>query len=438
MITQQEYQARRAAIFSKMEDNSIALLNAAKSHHRNNDTEYPFRQDSYFHYVTGFNETPAVAVLLKKAGICRFILFCEGSDPTVTIWTGPRAGLEDAKEEYGADEAHLIKDIDVRLKEVLAGLSCIYYLLGATPCFDNQAMAWLTELRKKSRQGIAFPQQIRDLRELLDEMRLVKTSTEIAILRKVAEISAKGHIRAMEMARPGMFEYSLEGVLLNEFCSQGARELAYPCIVAAGNNGCILHYTRNNAPLKAGELVLIDAGAELANYAADITRTFPVNGKFSSEQQAIYECVLAAQMAAIELIKPGLEWDKIQACILEILVRGLVELKILKGNVADLIAEKAYLPFYMHNSGHWLGIDVHDVGNYKLADQWRPLIAGMVLTVEPGLYLSATHSAVPEKYRGIAVRIEDDILVTSTGYEVLSAAAPKSVVDIQKLMSAKG
>lgn len=433
MITLAEFQARRKAIFNLMPDNSIALLCAAPQLHRNSDTEFPYRQDSYFYYVTGFEESFAIAVLLKKEGKTQFILFCQDKDPAIEQWTGERVGHVNALQVLGADLAYSIADASIRIPEFLSGLATVYSLININPSFDKKCFAWIETLRKKARAGVSVPHQFIDLRVILDEDRLIKTTEELALIRKACDISSHGHIQAMQRCQAGMKEYEIEAILLYEFYRQGSRSPAYPCIVAAGNNACTLHYIRNQSTLKDNELLLIDAGAEFENYASDITRTFPINGKFSANQQAIYELVLAAQMAAIELAKPGVMWHQIQQVILGVLVSGLVDLKILKGDPKTLIEEKAYLPFYMHNSGHWMGLDVHDVGDYKKEGQWRKLAKGMVFTIEPGLYLGQNNVHVPESWRGIGIRIEDDVLITENGVEVLTQV-PKTVNEIEKTM----
>ncbi len=432
------HKARREAVFNKMADNSIALLSAAQLYHRNGDAEFPFRQDSYFYYLTGFDESTAIAVLSKKQGICRYILFCQDKDPKVEQWTGARVGIQDACKIYGADEAYISSEAFMRLPLLISGTQAVYYLTSNNYAFDKKLFSWIENLRKKGRQGEVVPHQYFDIRMILDEMRLIKSKDELTLMRKASDISAKAHIKAMQACKVGMAEYELEAVLLHEFYRQGSRYPAYTSIVAAGNNACTLHYIRNNQIIKNNELVLIDAGAEVENYAADITRTFPANGKFTSSQRAIYDLVLAAQMAAIENVKPHSTWDSAQDIILKILVQGLIDLKILKGELKTLIEEKAYLPFYMHSSGHWLGMDVHDVGEYKEEGKWRHLVPGMVFTIEPGLYISADNSNVDEKWRGIGVRIEDDIAVTENGYEVLTHGVAKAPLEIEKLMSAKG
>ncbi|MGD9592808.1 MAG: Xaa-Pro aminopeptidase [Candidatus Berkiella sp.] len=427
------FKARRSNLFNLMANNSVAVLHAASILHRNSDTEFPFRQDSYFYYLSGFNESNALIVLSKKEGTQKFIIFCQDKDPIAEQWTGPRAGIKGACEMFGADEAYPINLVDEKIPNLLANTDCVYYLTGLNKHFDNKLFTWVENLRKKIRQGQNAPRQFFDLRQLLDEQRLIKSDTEITLMQKAASISTLAHQRAIEQCEVGMHEYTLEGILLNEFYRQGARYPAYPCIVASGNNACTLHYTQNNAVIKDGDLVLIDAGAEYDNYAADITRTFPANGKFSAPQRAIYELVLASQLAAINEVKPGVLWDAMQNKILSVIVQGLIDLKILKGELKTLIEEKAYLPFYMHNSGHWLGMDVHDVGEYKVHNQWRALSTNMVFTVEPGIYISQTNTSVDEKWRGIGVRIEDDVIVTQNGFEVLTQVA-KAPQEIEKLM----
>lgn len=434
MLPLSHYQERRNKLFDLMQDNSIALIAAAPAQYRNSDTEYPFRQDSYFYYLTGFSETFAIAAFIKKQKNNHFVLFCQDNDPKAEIWTGARAGLSGAREMYGANEAYSISETALRFPDIFIGLNTIYYMVSAHPAFDRKLFSWIDALRKKIRFGGGFPHRYIDLRVMLDEFRLIKTEEELKAIRKACDISAAGHRAAMRRAQPGLFEYELEASLLHEFCRKGSRSLAYPSIVATGNNACTLHYTRNDSVLREGELVLIDAGAEVDNYAADISRTFPVNGKFSGPQQALYELVLAAQRSAIETAGPDVSWESMQQQILNVMVQGLVDLKILRGDVKTLIEEKAYSPFYMHNSGHWLGLDVHDVGDYKIGNNSRPLKPGMVFTVEPGLYFSVNNSKVPEQFRGIGIRIEDDVLITPNGREVLTESVPKSIAEIEKLM----
>jgi len=424
------FQAIRKSIFDKMHNNSILLLAAAPTCYRNGDAEYPYRQESTFYYLTGFEESDAIVALIKQGNRHQFILFCQEKDPALEQWTGARAGVIDACKVFGADEAFSIKEVEKKLPDLLNGLETIYYLIDAQPAFEKIVFSALKTLRHKVRQG-ETPYQFIDVRAIVNELRLIKTPQEVAWIRTACEISVEGHQQAMTHCRPGMHEYALEGVLLEAFYKRGARNVAYTSIVAGGNNACTLHYTRNNAPLKDNTLVLIDAGAEYQGYAADITRTFPVNGKFTPAQQAIYELVLAAQQAAIATIAPGLAWDNIQKTLLTVLVQGLVDLKILQGNVATLIEEKAYLPFYMHSSGHWLGLDVHDVGSYQYQGSARTLSPGMVLTIEPGLYLSENLPNLAPQWQGIGVRIEDDICVTPAGHDVLTQGLPKTVKELE-------
>ncbi len=427
-----QFQPRRQQVFDKMVENSVAVVAAGKNQYRNGDTEYPFRQDSYFYYLTGFEESHAIVVLVKKQQKQWCILFCQEKDPSVEMWTGERVGVQGAL-QLGFDAAYPLQDAPFQFSELLEDITTVYHLIHHQGAFDKKLFSWISKVRKKTRQGIQAPYQFIDLRKIVNELRLIKTPEELVAVRRACEISVHAHIQAMQRCQAGMHEYELEAILLQEFYRQGSRYPAYPSIVASGNNACTLHYTRNNSVIAAKDLVLIDAGAEYKNYAADITRVFPASGQFSAPQQAIYELVLASQMAAIEQVASGVTWDRMQQRILEVLVAGLVDLKILKGTVSTLIAEKAYLPFYMHSSGHWLGLDVHDVGDYKTDGQWRALREGMLLTIEPGLYFAESNVLVPEKWRGIGVRIEDDILVTKQGAEVLTDGAPKTVREIEKL-----
>lgn len=428
---------RHQALFDQMADNSIALICAAPMQYRNSDTEYPYRQNSHFYYLTGFEESASIAVFIKKQGECQFILFCQDKDPQAEQWTGPRVGLQEAVEKFGANFAYSIDDVNVKLPELFIGTSIVYYLVNTDKDFERKIFLSIQALSKKIRQGIVVPHQFIDLRVILDENRLIKSEDELKLMRKACEISAHAHMKAMQQCQIGMLEYELEAILLQEFYRHGSRYPAYSSIVATGNNACTLHYTRNTARIENNDLVLIDAGAEYQYYAADITRTFPGNGKFTKEQQSIYELVLASQIAAIEQVAPNVPWDNAQQTILKILVQGLVDLKILQGDVKTLIEEKAYFPFYMHNSGHWLGMDVHDVGEYKIQGAWRHLKPGMVFTIEPGLYISENNMNVEEKWRGIGVRIEDDIVVTKQGFDVLTKDVVKTPAQIEKLIKSR-
>lgn len=427
------FEARRKKIFDAMADNSIAFLSAAAIQYRNNDTEYPYRQCSYFHYVCGWPEPSAIAVLWKRPEGERFILFCQPKDPAKEQWTGLRIGPEGAKEHYGADEAYPIDALTETVLPWLSTVDTLYTIFNSPSSLEAQIRSWIESLQKRTRQGIQAPHALQDLRTIVDELRLFKSAEEQQLLRTACEIASEGHRQAMLQCRPGMWEYEIEATLLHEFYKRGSHYPAYPSIVAGGKNACILHYVANADRLNDGDLLLIDAGAEYGLYASDITRTFPVNGQFTRCQQAVYEVVLAAQLEAIASVRPGVPWQSLQATVLKIMVQGLIDLKVLKGDVNTLIEQRAYAPFYMHNSGHWLGLDVHDVGDYKRDQQWRALEAGMVFTVEPGLYFNPTHPDIPDALRGIGIRIEDDVLVTAQGHEVFSDV-PKTVQEIEQFM----
>jgi Xaa-Pro aminopeptidase len=430
-----EFAVRRKRLMDMIGDGGIAIIPTAPEQTRNRDVDYPYRPDSDFHYLTGFPEPEAVAVLVPGRDHGEFILFCRERDPKMETWNGRRAGLEGAREQYGADDAFPITDIDDILPGLLENRARVYYVMGRRPEFDRQVMEWINRLRERARAGIHTPGEFVSLDHLLHDMRLYKSRSEVAAMRRAAKISARAHKRAMQVCKPGMAEYQIEAELLHEFMHGGARHAAYPSIVAGGDNGCILHYTENADQLENGTLLLIDAGCEYDYYAADITRTFPVGGRFSSEQRDIYDIVLAAQKAAIEQVQPGNHWNQPHEAAVRVLTEGLLELKLLKGDVEKLIEDEGYRHFYMHRTGHWLGMDVHDVGDYKVGDQWRVLEPGMVLTVEPGLYIPLGSEGAAKKWQGIGIRIEDDVLVTRDGHEVLSADAPKEPEEIESLMA---
>jgi Xaa-Pro aminopeptidase len=426
------FQKRRATLMSHM-GGGVAILPTAPVRVRNRDVYYPYRADSDFYYLTHFPEPEAVMVLVPGREHGEYILFCRERNPEKEIWEGRRAGLEGAREIYGADDAFPIDDIDEILPGLLENRDKVFYSMGRDPDFDAHLMNWVNEVRAKSRNGVHAPGEFVTLDHILHEMRLFKGPEEIRLMKRAAKISAQAHRRAMQACRPGMMEYEIEAELLHEFRKSGSPFPAYPPIVGGGANGCILHYTENNAELKPGDLLLIDAGAEIDGYAADVTRTFPVSGRYSGEQRAIYELVLAAQQAAIEQVRPGKHWNDPHENAVRVLTQGLKDLGLLNGAVDGHIENGDYKRFYMHRTGHWLGMDVHDVGDYKLDDTWRLLEPGMVLTVEPGLYI-ATASDIPVGFRNIGVRIEDDVLVTRDGNEVLSRDAPKAVDEIEALM----
>ena len=435
LLAQTVFSERRARLMAQMQPHSIAIVPSAQLAPRNRDVDYAFRQDSDFYYLTGFDEPDAVLVLIpgREAGEC--VVFCQDRDPEMEIWHGYRAGPEGLKSEYGADQAHPIGLIDDQMPGLLDGCDRIYYAIGCDDALDAQVRGWLNAIRAQARQGAVPPTEMVMLDHLLHEMRLFKSSAEADLMRQAGEISAQGHVRAMQVCKPGMTEYQLEAEITHHFAMNRCRQAAYPSIVGGGDNACVLHYTENADALNDGDLVLIDAGCELDYYAGDITRTFPVNGTFSAEQKALYQLVLDAQEACIELVRPGTLWNDIHDRSVELITEGLVGLGLLQGDVEELIEQGAYREFYMHRIGHWLGMDVHDVGDYKVDGQWRLLEPGMVMTVEPGIYVSPLNDKVEERWRGIGIRIEDDVLVTEGGCEVLTAAVPKQVAEIESLMA---
>lgn len=434
-IPMKEFAERRRKLMDRMAPDSIAILPAAPERVRNRDVLHPFRQDSDFHYLTGFGEPEAVLALIPGREHGETVLFCKERNPEKELWDGFLVGPEGAIEYYGVDDAFPIADIDDILPGMLEGRSRVYYPLGKDPAFDSRIIDWLKVLRSKVRTGAHPPGELVALEHLLHDMRLFKSPAEIRVMAKAGQISAEAHCRAMKRARQGGFEYHLEAELIHTFMEHGARSTAYPSIVGGGNNSCILHYIENRAPLNDGDLVLIDAGCELECYASDITRTFPVSGRFSPEQKAVYDVVLAAQYAAIEAVKPGNHWNQPHEAALEVLTQGLIELGILSGTLEEALASEAYKPFFMHRTGHWLGLDVHDVGDYRVGDAWRLLEPGMVLTIEPGLYISPTNTDVDEKWRGIGIRIEDDVVVTKEGCRNLTEGVPKTTDEIEALMA---
>jgi len=436
-ITAQEFARRRRDLMAHMEDNSIAVVSAAPERTRNRDVEHHYRQDSDFWYLSGFPEPEAVLVLIPGREHGEFVLFCRERDRTMETWNGYRAGPEGAVNKYGADDAFPISDIDEILPGLIEGRERVYYDLGREPDFDRRLMSWVNAIRAKVRTGAHPPGEFLALTHLLHDQRLYKSAGEIKVMRRAGEIAAAGHIRGMQTVYPGMYEYQLEAEYLHEFTHRGARFTAYPSIVGGGRNGCILHYIDNSEKLKDGDLVLVDAGCELDLYASDITRTYPVNGKFSAAQQALYELVLASQYAAIDEVKPGNHWNAPHEAAVRVLAQGMKDLGLLAGDFDGIIETESYRRFFMHRTGHWLGLDVHDVGDYKVHDEWRVLEPGMVMTVEPGLYVAADDETVASKWRGIGIRIEDDVAVTRKGHEIFTDDVPKDVADIEKLMKKK-
>ncbi|MGH8750869.1 MAG: Xaa-Pro aminopeptidase [Burkholderiales bacterium] len=424
--------ARRRAKLMKRMRGGVAIIPTAAERARNRDSHYPYRFDSYFYYLTGFTEPGAVLVLVagKKP---QSILFCRDKDREREIWDGYRYGPQAARKRFRFDQGHSLTKLDACMPGLLANQPVLYYAMGNDEAWDARVLGWLNQVRTQARAGISAPAEIRDLRLLLDEMRLFKDAQELTLMRRAAKISTGAHVRAMLTARPGKKEYEIEAELLHEFRRHGAQSPAYTSIVAGGANACVLHYVENSSVLRDGDLLLIDAGCELDGYASDITRTFPVNGKFSGVQTDIYEMVLAAQDAAIKAVKPGASWITPHDAALKVLAQGMVDLRLCKGSVSSVIESGAYQRFYMHRTGHWLGLDVHDAGDYKQEGKWRKLQAGMVLTVEPGCYVRPGKN-VPQKFWNTGVRIEDDVLVTAKGHAVLTAAAPKKIADIERLM----
>jgi Xaa-Pro aminopeptidase len=423
----------RKQLMRMMGEGSIAILPSAPVLLRNRDVEHGFRQDSDFYYLSGFPEPESVIVLVPGRKQGQYILFCRDRDKKKETWDGRRYGPEGAVEHFGADEAYPIAELEDILPELMEHCESVYYTIGLNPEFDKHVMNCVNNLRSKARGGTHVPYEFVSLDYLLHDMRLFKHREELRLMRKSAKIAAHAHINAMKACKPGMYEYQLEAELLYHFQHNGAG-WAYPSIVGGGANSCILHYTENNQLLNEGEMVLIDAGAEYQGYASDITRTFPVNGRFNVAQREIYELVLEAQEAAFKKVMPGNHWNDPHEAAVRVLTRGMVELGMLKGNVRSLIKEQAYTRFYMHRTGHWLGMDVHDVGDYKVDDEWRMLEKGMVLTVEPGLYVPAGIRGV-KRWWNIGVRIEDDVAVTKDGHEILSAGLPRTCEEIEAVMA---
>jgi Xaa-Pro aminopeptidase len=434
---------RRARLCAQMAPGGVAILPTAPEATRNSDCEYPYRHDSYFYYLTGFTEPDALVVLVAARGdvAAQSILFCRRKNPEREIWDGLRHGPQAAQAAFGFDAAFPIEDLDGEMARLLADAPAAYYALGHSAALDLQMKSWLQDVRRQARSGVRAPASAHDLFVLLDEMRLFKDEREQAVMLRAAEISGRAHERAMRASRPGMFEYQIEAELLHEFRRHGAQFPAYTPIVASGAHACVLHYNSNNAQTRDGDLVLIDAGCELDSYAADITRTYPVNGRFTAPQATLYRLVLAAQAAALGAARPGEPYSAMHDAAVRVLAHGMLEHGLLDaavvGSVEDVIAQRAYQQFYMHGTGHWLGLDVHDVGLYRdSALEGKPsrrLQAGMVLTVEPGIYVRPA-AGVPEQFWNIGIRIEDDVLITADGHSVLSACAPKQIDEIEQLM----
>jgi Xaa-Pro aminopeptidase len=424
--------AERRKVLQDRMGAGIAIVPTAPERLRNRDSDYLYRFDSYFYYLTGFPEPEAVLVLVAGSEP-KSILFCRDKNAERELWEGFRFGPDAARERFGVDEAHSFSKLDEMLPRLIADQPALYYAPGADESWDSRVMRWLNQVRAQTRSGTAAPADIRDVRVALDDMRLFKDADELRTMRRAAAISAEAHVRAMRATQPGGFEYEIEAELLYAFRRGGAQYPAYWPIVAGGANACVLHYRDNSAALRDGDMLLVDAGCELDGYASDITRTWPVSGKFSTPQRQIYDMVLAAQQAAIDEVRVGRHWNEPHEAAVKTIAQGLIDLGLCKGSLESVIETESYKRFYMHRTGHWLGLDVHDAGEYKSAGAWRPLQPGMTLTVEPGCYIRPADD-VPSAFWNIGVRIEDDVLVTPGGCEVITSATPKSVDEIERLV----
>ena len=434
ILDAREFARRRRQLMRMAGRDAIIIVPSAEERVRNNDAHYPFRQDSDFHYLTGFAEPDAVLALVPGRSQGEVILFCRERDRAREQWDGHRAGQEGAVADFGMDDAFRIDDIDDILPGLIEGRSRVYYHFGRETRFDLILMGWVNRVRSNIKQGAKPPHEFVALSHLLHDLRLYKSRSELRLMRKSAQIAAEAHVRAMRTTRPGMNENEVEAELLHTFRKHNAVP-SYEPIVGAGTNACVLHYRANNATMQDGDLLLIDAGAEYACYASDITRTFPVNGRFTPEQRELYDIVLAAQLAAIEEVRPGKSFEAYHLAAVRVLTQGLIRLGLLKGSLRSNLESHTYRKFYMHKTGHWLGLDVHDVGDYRVDGEFRELEPGMVVTVEPGLYISPDLKGVPARYRGIGIRIEDDVIVTSGDPEVISAGVPKDADEIEALMA---
>ena len=421
---QKEFKLRREELLKRLDHNSVAIIFAAKECVRSGGEKYPYRQNSDFYYLTGFIEPESIAVLISGRSEGEFILFNRERDSVKELWHGERVGQERACSEFGADQAFAISEVDKVLPQLLSGRDNVYFMVGLDKDFDQKVSFWLNQSRSP----------LINLDKILHQMRLKKSQSELAIIRKAAEITAKGHLRAMQKCKPGMYEFELEAELLYEFIRLGGRHEAFETIVAGGKNACTLHYSKNDKKLVDGELVLVDAGVEYQYYCSDVSRTFPVGGRFNSKQRAIYEIVLNTQVEVIKQIRSGVKWDHLQFTAERVITEGLIEVGLLKGKIEDLLDKQNFKQFFMHKIGHWLGLDAHDVGEYRVNDQWCVLEAGMVFTVEPGIYITPEISGVDEKWFDIGVRIEDDILVTDDGCEILTKGVPKDVTEIEAVI----
>lgn len=428
------FKERREAFMRRIAG-GIAIFPAAPTAIRNGDVEHEYRQDTDFYFLTGFEEPNAVAVLAPDHPEHKFVLFVQPKDREREVWTGWRSGEEGAKRDYGADAAFTMDKLDEELPKLAEKANRIYYRFGSDPTFDERLVGWMRRFQRQRQREGTGPTSVIDPAELLHDMRLVKSSADLALLRRAIDITCEGHLAAIQAIKPGANEYEIEAVIRYVFRKNGSPRSGYAPIVASGANATVLHYTANNQTVDDGDLVLIDAGAEFGYYTGDVTRTFPAAGRFTEEQATLYQLVLDAQSKAIDAIKPGATFIEPHDRAVRVLTEGLVRLGLLEGEVDKLIEENTLKKFYMHRTSHWLGMDVHDAGPYKVADEWRRLEPGMVLTVEPGLYIAEDSEGVDPRYLGIGIRIEDDVLVTEDGHEVLSARVPKSIAEIENLMS---
>ena len=426
------FSERRDLLADKVLEDSAIIVSAASVKSRISDTEYSYRQDSNFYYLSGYEEPESLILIRPNQDKERFVIFCRDRDPLREQWDGFRTGQEGVIQDYGADAAYSINSIDEIMPKLLEGAKNIYFSMSAPCGVDAKISSWVEDIRKNTRSGAEPPQNLLSLDSILHEMRLIKESDEMDLMKKAANITTEAHIRAMQSVRPGMYEYQLEAEYLYAFNKNGARSPAYNSIVGGGNNSCILHYVENNAELKDGDLVLVDAGCEYQYYASDVTRTFPVNGKFSPEQKEIYSIVLEAHKQSMEQAKPGNKWNLMHEKSVEVIVEGLLSIGLLQGSRDEIIDKGEYSKFYMHRIGHWLGMDVHDVGSYKQDGDWRPLEEGMVMTVEPGIYILDSMEGVDDKWKGIGVRIEDDIAITESGFEILTPDVPRTIEEVEQ------
>lgn len=430
-----EYIKRRQQLLSSIDANGIVIIASAAISERNESVEYPYRQNSNFQYLTGFSEPDALLVLIPNRIEGQAILFCRDLDPAIEVWTGKIVGQEDAVKKYQVDQAFSINQLDELMPSLLDGRSIVYSLMASQTSLQQQISNWIGAVRKKVRQDAVPPHTLHSLEPIIHEMRLHKSEAELAVMQYAMDVSANAHIRAMKECKAGLYEYSLDAALEYEFRRGGARLVAYNSIIASGANACILHYQENNAKLAEGDLVMIDAGCEIDCYASDISRTFPVSGTFSKQQKALYEIVLSANLAAIKEVAPGKPYQSIHDAAVRVITQGLIDLGILQGDLEQLIIDKAYLAFYMHGTGHWLGLDVHDVGNYRINKQSRSLNVNMVLTIEPGIYIAPDNMNVAKEWRGIGIRIEDNVVVTETGSHLMTEKVPKTISEIESIMA---